>query len=800
MSIKPLPEQPGRRLRQLEDALSRVRKTEQRLRHSRAIYQAIVENANDAIFFHEIAPDGTPGRFLEVNTAACELLQYTREELLGMTLADIDSEGQWKAVLPIMHRFFVDKQLKFEGRQIRKDGRCVSVEISSHLFDFSGNTVMVSVLRDISSRKRAEAALRDSEQRLKQLVEGMPDIVYSFSSKSGGIYYSSRVQDVLGYAPGDSLENPFLWFESIHPEDRETVAAMIGEAKEGNAYKLEYRIRDATGNWHWLLDRSIGRRVDADEIIIDGIATDITERRMAEEALRQSEERFALATAGGNVGVWDWDLKTNDMFISSNLKQMLGYSDTETVEHIDDWIRHVHPDDADEVMRQSRACIDGEIGKFGLEHRMLHKDGGNRWFLASGEVRRDAEGHPVRFVGIEVDITARKALESQLRQAHKMEAIGTLTGGIAHDFNNILAIVLGNAELALGKLPEWDAAKKNVHEIRVAALRARDVVKQLLAFSRRSEPELKPIQIGTVVRESMKLLRASIPKEVEIRLELPDAEPFVMGDVTQINQILINLATNAAQAMLEDGGTLTIGLRQVHVDPDGTFGDKLSSGDYVELSVSDNGPGIAPEHINRIFDPYFTTKSSELSSGMGLAAVHGIVSSHKGSIFVDSQPGGGCSFVIVFPVGRQEVAPTRQPSESIPRGRERILFVDDEPSLTQMAVRVLERLGYRVESATDSVEALERFRARPDQFDLLITDISMPKLSGDRLARRILEIRPDLPVILCTGFSERISEEKARLIGVRRYLEKPLDTPKLATAIRQVLDTDAEPNAGTQTG
>jgi len=380
-------------------------------------------------------------------------------------------------------------------------------------------------------------------------------------------------------------------------------------------------------------------------------------------------------------------------------------------------------------------------------------------------------------------------MEAQLQQAHKMESIGTLAGGIAHDFNNILGIIIGNSELALDDIPEWNPAKLNLKEILTASLRAKDVVRQLLSFARKTRLEKKPTHIVPIVKESLKLLRSSIPTNIEIRRNIPTNVDTILADPTQINQVLINLCTNAYHAM-PDEGIIEVILKNVEElgenapaqDPD------LNPGRYVNLTVSDTGHGIPKEEIDRIFDPYFTTKEIGKGTGMGLAVVHGIVKEHNGIITVESEPEKGTTFSIFFPVVEKEAVIENESTEKLPTGNEKILFIDDEESMVYVGRNRLERLGYQVETKTSSVEALELFRANPDQFDLVITDMTMPRMTGYHLVEEFLKIRPDIPIILCTGFSEKIDEKKAKAIGVVDYIEKPVDRHVFALKVRKVLD------------
>jgi len=391
------------------------------------------------------------------------------------------------------------------------------------------------------------------------------------------------------------------------------------------------------------------------------------------------------------------------------------------------------------------------------------------------------------------DITENKAIESQLRQAHKMESIGTMAGGISHDFNNLLYMITGNAELALEDIPEWNPTHANHKAIKTAGLKAAGIVKQLLNFSRKTDQKLIPIGAVTIIKDALKFLRATIPATVEMRKHLPDKDITVMSDPVQINQLLMNLCTNASQAMEETGGILEITVENESISETSAPNyPSVAKGNYVKLTVSDTGPGIEPEIIGRIFDPYFTTKEMEKGSGMGLAVVHGIVKNHHGAITVDSKPGKGTTFTILFPVATAKPEVEAGRPDEVPLGNETILLVDDEKAITHMTAQVLKRLGYKVETELSPVKALESFKMKPNAFDLVISDMTMPQMTGTKLLRKIKAVRPDIPVIICTGHSSLIDEEKAKQLGIDAYIMKPIVKSDIAIAIRSVLNKGEE--------
>ena len=369
-----------------------------------------------------------------------------------------------------------------------------------------------------------------------------------------------------------------------------------------------------------------------------------------------------------------------------------------------------------------------------------------------------------------------------------MEAIGTLAGGIAHDFNNILAAIMGYAELSLSQVPENSQLEHNLAMILKSSLRARDVIRQILIFSRKSQEERHPVCLQEIVREAVKLLRASIPSTIAIREEYFAPDHMVLASPTQIHQVLINLCTNAAQAMQESGGTMTISLQPFELPPDAAQKHiNLQPGRYVQLQVSDTGPGIDPAIMDRIFDPFFTTQEVGKGTGMGLAVVHGIVSSYQGVVIAENIPEGGARFSVVLPCLEHVSTPGHEELQTLPRGRERILFVDDEEILVQVGTEMLKILGYIVTSAQSSTEALSLFQKNPSAYDLIITDQTMPDMTGYQFAQQCLSIRPDIPIILCTGYSEVLSEEQALAAGIRGVLIKPVKLHELATRVRAAL-------------
>ncbi|MEK6201970.1 MAG: PAS domain S-box protein, partial [Desulfobulbaceae bacterium] len=405
----------------------------------------------------------------------------------------------------------------------------------------------------------------------------------------------------------------------------------------------------------------------------------------------------------------------------------------------------------------------------------------------------DADGNINNYVAVKRDITDRVELEKQLRQAQKLEAIGTLAGGIAHDFNNILTAILGFGEIVMRALPEGSTLRKNQEEVVRASLRAADLVKQILTFSRRGEQQLQPLSVQLVVIEALKLLRASIPSTIAFKQEIDKNCGLVLADPTQIHQVIMNLCTNAYHAMRETGGVLSVSLATVEIGPnDLQHTIKLLPGPYVCLEVTDTGHGMEASVADRIFEPYFTTKDPGEGTGLGLSLVHGIVKDIGGTITVSSKVGVGSTFRIYLPGIETKISEEEPLSAdsipAIPVGTEHVLVVDDEQTILTMEKLILESLGYRVSSFSSSTEALQAFEADPQHFDLVISDVTMPIMNGAQLAKKMLVARPDIPILFCTGYSDILNEQEAMALGAKGFIGKPIIRESLALTIRKILD------------
>jgi PAS domain S-box-containing protein len=521
---------------------------------------------------------------------------------------------------------------------------------------------------------------------------------------------------------------------------------------------------------------------------------EITERRRTQDALHESQKRYRDLFEQSRDPIFITSREGKLIDVNQAYLDLFGY-DISEIDNLKSQETYVNPDDRfayQQEIEQKESVTDFEV-------ELRKKDGTEIDCLLTATVRKAENGAILGYQGIMRDITERKRaeeekrrLEAQLVRAQRMEAMGTLAGGVAHDFNNILAAIVGYAELSMLDVGADAKVKHNLKEVLRASKRAKDLVNQILAFSRQSQHELKPVEITPIVKETMKLLRASLPTTIEIRHHVEPDTGTIEADPTQIHQVLMNLCTNAAHAIGDEGGLLEVSVTKVDIDASAEpLNLDIDPGPYLKMSVCDTGHGMTSEVLERIFDPYFTTKDKGKGTGLGLAVVHGIVMSHKGGIYAESEPGKGTCFHVYFPrIEQKKELTDTETVQTFPTGHERVLFVDDEQDLVQIAAQMLFHLGYEVTTRMSSNEALGLFRANPQRFDLVITDMTMPNMTGDTLAKALMKIRPDIPIILCTGFSERISEEKAKALGIKEFVMKPLAMNDLARRIRKVLDNE----------
>jgi len=638
-----------------------------------------------------------------------------------------------------------------------------------------------------SQLKSTQEALKKSESHYRSLFDNLPIGLYRTTPAGLVLDANPMLVRMFGYPDKET-------FLSRRAEELYVSAETREEFKRTAGRHYECQMRRYDGSTLWVENQSTVFRDGSGQVqYYEGSIKDITERKRSEEALRNSEARFRTAFDNASVGMTLVDLQGIYLEVNLALAKLLGYRRSDMIGRpVTDF---THADDLGLRSHFVKDLLDGRISSGEQERRFLHQDGSTVWTSIWASLHRDQNGRPLYFISLVQDLTARKKadeergkLESQLLQAQKMEAIGSLAGGIAHDFNNILSAIIGYTELSL--LSEG-APVDYLQEALKAANRAKDLVKQILSFSRQTDEERIPVQVGMVVKEVAKFLRASIPATIDIHCQIDENAGSVLANSVELHQILMNLCTNAVHAIGSAAGRVGIRVRRAeitagkrHAFPD------LEPGCYVELAVEDSGQGIRPETMERIFDPYFTTKEKGVGTGLGLAVVHGIVKKSNGTIRVASRLGQGSLFSIYLPQIELPLTAAPSPSAPLQGGSGRILFVDDERMIADIGERILKRLGYEVVSQTSPTAALEVFKAEPRAFDLVISDQTMPGLTGDALAGELMRINPEIPVILCTGYSQLIDAQKAKEKGIHALVMKPILISEMDAAIRRVLQKD----------
>ena len=647
---------------------------------------------------------------------------------------------------------------------------------------------------EIVERRLAEEALRESEERYRTIFNYAPLGVMHFDSNGIIRDFNDYFAQIVG-VPRERL----LGFNLLRGIKDPGMFKAVQDVLNGQPGYYKGNYLSVAGGKITPMRVILQPMVSEDGRFLGavGLVEDITERKRAEEALRQSEEKYRDIVENSVEGILRSTPDGGILSVNPALARMFGFASPEQMaQEVHDIGAHLYHHPKEWLRLLARLRNESQV--FGYEAEMRRRNGDTFWISVNTRCVRTKNGEVVFYDAFVTDITERKQmekekekLETQLRQAQKMEAIGTLAGGIAHDFNNILAIIMTNAELTELKLSEDSPARKNIDGILKVTHRARDLVKQILTFSRVSEQTPKPLHIIPLIKQAMELFRATLPTSIEIRqeIELAGGEDLILADATQIHQLLMNQVTNAAHAMREQGGVLRVTLSGVDFGPgDGGMLEKLHPGKYLKVTVEDTGHGMDQVTMDRIFDPYFTTKSPGEGTGLGLSVVHGIVKSHGGAIQVNSEPGKGSAFHVYLPkLDRGDTAEAKEPTP-VPTGCERILLVDDEEEVVNAGKQMLEHLGYKVSATTNSPDALELFRQQPQHFDLVITDYTMPRMTGVDLAREMMKIRPDVPIILVTGFNERITENQARDMGIRAFVMKASTIRDFAEIVRRVLD------------
>ena len=648
------------------------------------------------------------------------------------------------------------------------------------------------VLEDYTQRVQTEGRLHESEERFRLLAELLPQMVWTSPGPGKVDYFSPRWAEFTGRSIEELLGTGYV--DLIHPDDLQELA----DARERGHWErpVTFRLRRHDGEYR-TMEGHVAPVFDEAGTVVRwvGGTSDITERRTAEDRSRETQEQLTKALEMTGLGRFTIELRPPSIIADDRVSEILGLRaadlivDGGTGRLFDD----IHEDDVDRVRHAFEASTSGGPD-FDEEYRILRPTEGDpeeRWIAVAALTEFDADG-PLRLFGVIEDTTDRhRSAEARLR-GQKREAIGTLAGGIAHDFNNVIGAILSNAALAETELDLGESPRTSVAEIRRGASRAADLVSRLLAFSREDEPVRAEVDLADVAREACALLRPTLPPAVLLDIEVGPGATMLRGDATQLHQVVMNLVTNAGQALGEGGGTITLSIARVVQDDDGS-GDG-PTGDCLELQVRDNGPGMPDEVRRRAFDPFFTTKAAGEGTGLGLAATQTIVRSHGGAVSIESVAGHHTTVTALFPADGSRPTPhqAEPASNAAAPVRDglppRVLFVDDEAALATLAARAMPAYGCAATVFTDPGEALGAFAAEPDAFDALVTDLSMPGLSGLELSEKIRELRPDFPIVLTSGFLTPDNEEQARRQGVNQIVAKPCSIDDLTSAVLRLVN------------
>ncbi|NTV13222.1 MAG: PAS domain-containing protein [Desulfobulbaceae bacterium] len=767
----------------------------QREMAERARAQA-AQAANEARFrsLVEATPDwiwevDETGRYTYVSPAVRQLLGYEPEELLGKSCFDFMPPAEAERVKPIFSSLAAEtgQIVTVENVNLHRDGHKVILESTGAPFFADDGRLLGyrGVDRDVTERRKVADQVLQAKNEWQETFDAIAAPIMLLDKNFRILRANQAMAGKLGMSPAEVVGA--TCYELVHGS--ETPHCDCPHARllaDGQRHQSEV-CEDRLGGWYQI---SVDPLREADGRVRGSIhyGEDITARIENAAAMRLNAVRLEEAQRLAHLGHWELDIRQNLLVVSSEVCHIYDLAPGEFPANLEAILAMVHPEERKAVEKAYAESVRNHTD-YDSKHRLLLKNGVIKHVHERCVTSYDDLGEPLLSLGTVQDISRQTSLESQLRQAQKMEAIGTLAGGIAHDFNNILTAILGYGEIVLESLPAGSALREEQEQVVLAGNRAKELVKQILTFSRAGEQELKPLLIQFVIKEALKLMRASLPTTITIRSNIDTGCGPVLADPSQIHQVVMNLCTNAYHAMRESGGILTVSLATVSLSKaEAASRGNLAPGHYAVLEVSDTGCGMDKAVQERIFDPYFTTKSKGEGTGLGLAMVRGIAMHLHGEASVSSEPGRGATFKILLPLIKTKAHDERlAKSEPLPRGEARIIAVDDDVVIVRLEREILESLGYRVTTFADSARALQALRDSPEDFDLLLTDMTMPKLTGAQLAMEVLRLRPEMPIILCTGFSELIDAQKAKSLGIREFILKPVDKGELAKAVRRAL-------------
>jgi PAS domain S-box-containing protein len=781
----------------IED-ITEQRQGELQLKVSETRYRRLFETAQDGI----LILDADTGHINEVNPFLVDMLGYTPAEFLGKKLWEIGAFKDTKASKAAFAELQSKGYIRYEDLPLTtRDGREIAVEFVSNAYLVDHHKVIQCNIRDISDRKKAEEALQKAhdelEQRVAERTAELQEQAELLNLTHDAIIVRDLQNRILFWNKG--AEETYGWKSD---EVRGKVTRNLLQTKLPEPWEKIQEKLILHGRWdgeivHIARDgrkitvasrQALRRDKEGNPIAILAISSDITEQKRAGAAARESQERFRHVAENAGDFIWEVDADGLYRYASPSVEKILGYRPDELNGKI--YFYDLFMPEVREELKTAAFNLFAAKQPFRtLPNPNLSKDGRVVQLETSGSPVLDAAGNLTGYIGVDSDVTERQKLEAQLHQAEKMEALGTLAGGIAHDFNNLLAAIMGFSELVKETLPKGSREERRLEMVVEASLRGRELIKHMLTFSRQTPQEKKPLQLSSIVKETGKFLRASIPSTISVRINVESESGLVLGDPVQIEQVLMNLCTNAAHAMREKGGSLDIEVNDFSVSPSNGDPHGIAPGRYMRLVVRDSGTGIPREIMDKIFDPFFTTKPLGEGTGLGLSVVMGIVKQSQGYITAESEPGKGSTFTVLLPqFGKGAIIDEIVTVEPIPTGSERILYVDDEALVVMMGEALLRQLGYEVTSHTRGRKALEVFRNDPFRFDLVITDQTMPEMTGFELAKEILALRPEIPVILCTGFSYLVDDDPAKVAGIKGFVMKPFTKGEIARTVRKALD------------